>query len=81
MITETRNTNPNDIEMVMEAYLENACAVSPRGFLGGCRAHENILYTVMSEKVHGFLIRGHKWLFLRLFSSVQFSRSVVSDSL
>ena len=66
MITETRNTNPNDIEMVMEAYFENACAVSPRGFLGGCRAHENILYTVMPEKVHGFLIRGHKWLSLRL---------------
>lgn len=48
MITETRNINPNDVEMVMEAYLENACAVSPRGFLGGCRIHENSLYTVMA---------------------------------
>ena len=47
MIRETRNINPNDIEMIMEAYLENACAVSLRGFLGGWRAHENILYTVM----------------------------------
>lgn len=66
MYTETRNINLNDIEMVMEAYLENACAVSPRGFLGGYRTHENILYTVMPEKIHGFLIRGHKWLSLRL---------------
>lgn len=46
--------------MIMEAYLENACAVSLRGFLEGCRAHENILYTVMPEKVHGFPIRGHQ---------------------
>lgn len=66
MFTETRNINPDEVEVIKEAYLENTFSVSLRGSLGGCRAHANILYTVILVKVHGFLIGGHLWLSLRL---------------
>ena len=65
MFTETRNINPDEVEMIKEAYLKNTLSPSEDCW-EDAELMKNILYTVILVKVHSFLIRGHLWLSFRL---------------